>query len=145
MNRSDRAYGVLSQSGPDTVEFTVAGSVDRVWKLGPPVETMADLLNRCLTILGADGWRPISHDENPAKSMVLARVPYPAGSKLSVYGVLRFLESGTLVLSVSGSVMQRWPSSGAKETELDRAIRELETSGWRLHRRFRHGATVVRG
>jgi len=142
---AQESYGVLSQASDQTLEFTVEGRLLGAWKLGPPITSMPELFQRCLTNLGRDGWRPISHQPNPTESIVLARVPYPAGSKLSVFGTLRFLDEGTLVLTVSGAVMQRWTPRDSEDVTLAKAIGDLERQGWRVHRRYRSGATVVRG
>lgn len=139
------SYGTLAQVGDDLLEFTVNGRVQRTWKLGPPIASMDELVQRCLTNLGHDGWRPITHQSGLPGTVVLARVPYTAGSKLSSYGTLRHLEDGTLVLTVSGSAMREWQADGDRGTQLAGAIQELEHEGWRVHRRYRLGATVVRG
>lgn len=140
-----RSYGVLRQISDETLEFRVAGKLQQAWKLAPPVRTMHDLVQRCLMNLGLEGWRPISHQPNPAEAVVLARVPYPAGTKLSVYGTLRFLEDDILVLTVAGSTMQRWPATQSRDETMAQALAVLERQGWRLHRTYRTGATVVRG
>ena len=139
-----RSYGVLGQASPDTLEFTVAGMVQRGWTVRPP-ETMSQLLQRCLTNLGHEGWRPISHQPNVGEAVVLARVPYPAGTKLAVFGTLRFVERDDLVLTVSGAAMQRWSACSDRAQTLAAAESDLARQGWRIHRRYLSGATVVRG
>jgi hypothetical protein len=138
-------YGTLSQVDDDTVEFVVDGQIQRAWRVSPPLTGMAELVQRCLGALGQEGWRPISHHGNDSRAIVLARVPYTAGAKLATYGTLRFQPGGDLVLTVGGASMQRWSSGGIDSDTLSRAISELEPRGWRLHRRYRRGATVVRG
>lgn len=139
------SYGTLSQVDDETLEFVVNGKLQRAWRLGPPLREMADLLQRCLDNLGHEGWRPISHHGGAPDTIVLARVPYTAGSKLSVFGTLRFATNGPLVLTVAGATMQTWPVHGDTSEMLSAGIAELESKGWRLHRRYKNGATVVRG
>lgn len=139
-----RSYGVLSRLSEDQLEFVVDGRVQRTWKVEPPLHTLAALLDRCLVTLGNEGWRPISHESSPVETVVLARVPYAAGTKLSTHGTLRYLEDGTLVLTVAGSVMQRWNGRSADDLMSD-ALAELERHGWRVVRIYPSGATVVRG
>ena len=105
------SYGTLVESSHNTLEFVVNGRLQQSWKVSAPITSMADLVQRCLTSLGSEGWRPISHQSSPPGTVVLARVPYTAGSKLSTYGTLRFLDDGSLVLTVSGAVMQRWQAN----------------------------------
>ena len=140
-----RNYGVLMPVSVDSLQFTVDGRVERTWRVSPPIASLSDLIQRCLTNLGHEGWRPISHQPNTAEAVVLARVPYPAGSKLAVFGTLRFLEGSVLVLTVSGASMQRWDADGPPQSTLNRALEELRRQGWRVHRRYPSGATVVRG
>jgi hypothetical protein len=139
------AYGTLSRSSEDTIEFVVNGRVQRAWKTGGPTPNMSDLFQRCLLNLTGDGWRPISHQNGQGEAVILARVPYTAGSKLATYGTLRFADRSALVLSVSGSIMRRWSDATSAARVVDRALEELAEDGWRLHRRYDSGATVVRG
>jgi hypothetical protein len=107
---------------------------------------MSDLFQRCLLNLTGDGWRPISHQNGHGEAVILARVPYTAGSKLATYGTLRFVDKSTaVILSVSGSIMRRWSDGVGGANVMDRALKELSEDGWRLHRRYESGATVVRG
>ena len=140
-----QSYAVLSRVSEDTLEFVIEGRVQQAWKVAPPLESIADLMQRCLTNLGHEGWRPISHQPNAAEAVVLARVPYPAGTKLAVYGTLRFVGDESLVLCVSGAVMQHWKQAESAEATLADALSSLERQGWRVHRRYMTGATVVRG
>ena len=139
------SYGTLLEVDDRTLEFRVNGRVSRTWTVSPPVTSMSDLVQRCLTNLANDGWRPISHQAGKTGSVVLARVPYTAGSKLSTFGTLRFLETGELVLTVSGAVMRTWCGEESRQATLVNALSELQSSGWRVHRQYRSGATVVRG
>ncbi|HEV3309567.1 MAG TPA: hypothetical protein VG815_03495 [Chloroflexota bacterium] len=140
------SYGILAQTGDDIVEFTVDGRVQRAWRLIKPITSMSDLMQRCLATLGDEGWRPISHHQShSARTVVVARVPYTAGSKLASYGTLRHVEGGTLVLTVGGAVMKRWDRAVTDEDVMANALADLEHEGWRVHRRYRNGATVVRG
>lgn len=139
------SYGTLAQAGDDVVEFTVDGRVQRAWRLIEPITSMSDLMQRSLANLGDDGWRPISHQSLRARTVVLARVPYTAGSKLASYGTLRHVDGQALVLTVAGSVMKRWEGGLEDENLMANALCELEREGWRVHRRYRKGATVVRG
>ena len=141
----ERSYGVLSKGPHDTVEFAVAGRIERTWQVSPPLDSIAVLIQRCLTNLAHEGWRPISHQPNPGEAVVLARVPYPAGTKLAVYGTLRFTDHATLLLTVAGATMQEWEVAESPEDTLRSALRGLEDQGWRVHRRYASGATVVRG
>lgn len=135
-------YGTLTQTEDDTVEFWTDGQLLRTWKLADPIRTVGDLFHHCLTSLGNDGWRPISHQGGPLRNVILARVPYTAGSKLATFGTLRFVGPRTLVLSVAGSVMKQWEGS---EAVMSRALVELEREGWRIDRKYDSGAVVVRG
>lgn len=140
------SYGTLSRSSEDTLEFVVNGRVQRAWKTGGPTPTMSDLFQRCLLNLTGDGWRPISHQNRHGEAVILARVPYTAGSKLATYGTLRFVDKSTaVVLSVSGSIMRRWSDRAGGTKAMERALTELAEDGWRLHRQYESGATVVRG
>jgi hypothetical protein len=106
---------------------------------------MSDLFQRCLLNLTRDGWRPISHQNRQGEAVILARVPYTAGSKLATFGTLRFVDRSGVVLSVSGSIMRHWSDESGGAKAMERAIEELAEDGWRLHRRYDSGATVVRG
>jgi hypothetical protein len=143
--RGQTSYGTLSQVDAETVEFIVGGRLQRAWKLGPPLADMAGLMQRCLINLGHEGWRPLSHQGRQPETIILARVPYTAGSKLSTYGTLRFVAEGELVLTVAGAVMQRWHPGQLGADMMSDVLAELERSGWQVHRRYKRGATVVRG
>ncbi|GEM_PF-3876634 len=139
----ERRYATLSRVEPDVVELAVESGIQRTWTRRAPEESLDQLFQRCLTWLSHEGWRPISHHNAGAAGVVLARVPYPAGARLSTFGVLRFVDADCLVLSVSGSTMRRWDGD-TRERLLDRAIQELHREGWMVHRRYSRGATVVR-
>jgi len=139
------SYGSLIQISDDMVEFTVNGRIQQTWNLRPPIETMAGLVQNCLASLANEGWRPISHQQGHPVTIVLARVPYTAGSKLSIYGTLRHLGDGSLILTVGGAIMRRWANDGVPSFPMEQALAELERDGWRIHRRYPSGATVVRG
>jgi hypothetical protein len=143
--RGQTSYGTLSQVDDETVEFVVDGRIQRAWKVGPPLADMAGLMQRCLINLGHEGWRPLSHQGRQLGTVILARVPYTAGSKLSTYGTLRFVGNGELILTIAGAVMQRWERSPAGADLMTEVLDELERSGWQVHRRYKSGATVVRG
>lgn len=141
---SGKSYGCLERIDSEHVQFTVAGRVLQTWRLGPPIETMPELVQRCLVSLGGEGWRPISHQSGQAGTVILSRVPYTAGSKLSTYGTLRFIEPERLVLTVGGSTMRAWEMEVAEDL-MSEAIDDLESDGWMVHRRYPTGTTVVRG